>query len=368
MELRDIDIRISEVERQMDFYSCLRPLNKEEERIRFFDSIRKGARYDPVFVYKKADTRVYRPELENLRRSISGKSPMEAILGKKIDLLLGEIDLLDEGDDNLKQASASLYGVPGSDCLDLSRRILQETLEEEYIFPEETVTPEEMVSIMACELEKKGISWKCALSGKIVPKITVSPRDRAIYVNADINYTREEVARLKIHEIEVHVYRGINGQAQPFRIFAEGLAGYDETEEGLAIEVENISGVLEADTRQMKLYAARALCAGLSMEMGFYDAFKELSRFFPEDIAYRITERAKRGLRDTSRKGCLGKAFHYISGWMKVRKYVELGGDLSILYLGKIGLSDVEMAKELLDEGVLKSPAHLPEKLKDHTR
>jgi len=312
MEFQDIDIRISEVQRQMDFYSFLRPLNKEQERVKFFDSIRKGTRYDPAFVYKKADTRACRLELETLRRSISGKSPMEVILGKKVDLLLGEIDLLDKGDDNLKQASASLYGVPGADCLELSRSILQKTLEEKYVFPEETVTPEEMVSIMAGELEKKGIGWKCVLSGKIVPKITVSSRDRAIYVTPAINYTREEVERLKIHEIEAHVYRGINGQAQPFRIFAEGLAGYDETEEGLAIELEDLSGVLEADTRQMKLYAARALCSGLSMEMGFYDVFKELSRFFPEDIAYRITERAKRGLKDTSREGCLGKAFHYI--------------------------------------------------------
>lgn len=368
MELQDIDVRISEVERRMDFYSFLRPLNKEEERVKFFDSFKKGERYDPVFVYKKADTRASRLELESLRSSLPCKGPMEVILGKKVGLLLGEIDLLDKGDDNLKQASASLYGVPDIDCLELSRRILEETLEQEYVFPEETVTPEEMVSIMTGELEKKGIDWKCVLSGKIVPKITVSPGNRAIYVNAAVNYAREEVERLKIHEIEAHVYRALNGGAQPFRIFAEGLAGYDETEEGLAIELEDLSGVLESDTRQMKLYAARALCAGLSMEMGFYDVFQELKKFFPADIAYRTTERAKRGLRDTSREGCLGKAFHYISGWMKVRKYVELGGDLSILYLGKIGLGDVKMAKELLDDGVLKSPEYLPEKFIERIR
>ena len=197
-------------------------------------------------------------------------------------------------------------------------------------------------------------------SRKIVPKLTVSAKDKTIYINSRINYTAEEVERLKVHEIEVHVYRGVNGNEQPFRIFRDGLAGYDETEEGLAIMAEEKMGCLRTDTRQMKLYAGRALCVAHCMKGSFHDAFKKLREFFPEYLAYRLTERCKRGLEDTSKKGGFTRGFHYLSGWGKVREYVEGGGDLGILYVGKIGLEDTGTVRLLLEKGKLKPPRYLP--------
>jgi uncharacterized protein (TIGR02421 family) len=367
MELSEIDIVISKTERDMDFYSCLRPLNQEEERKNFFDNLRQKRSYDPVFEYRKTDTRKFRAGLEAARKCLY-KGVVEELLGKKLEFILAEMDLLTGGDDAFGRTSAWLYGVPGEECLRLSRDILASSREEKYVFPEETVPPAEMASTIRDTLKEKGINWNCVLSKKIIPKITVSPRDRTVYVNSAINYTEGEIARLKTHEVEVHVYRGVNGERQPFRIFAEGLAGYDETEEGLAMEVERLTGALETDTRQMKLYAGRALCAEISMKSGFYETFSLIREYFPDEIAYRITERAKRGLSDTSKKGALNKAFHYISGWLKVRNYVEHGGDLSILYLGKIGLDDVDAVKHLLVAGVLKRPEYLPSVLKQQNK
>ena len=44
-----------------------------------------------------------------------------------------------------------------------------------------------------------------------------------------------------------------------------------------------------------------------------------------------------------------------------MRTFIEEKGDLSILYVGKIGLDDVGTVKALLDDGTLKPPKHLPE-------
>ncbi|MFH1305108.1 MAG: tyrosine/phenylalanine carboxypeptidase domain-containing protein, partial [Candidatus Omnitrophota bacterium] len=167
--------------------------------------------------------------------------------------------------------------------------------------------------------------------------------------------------RLKVHEVKVHIYRGVNGNEQPFKIFRDGLAGYDETEEGLAILAEEAAGCFESDTRQMKLYAGRAMAADCCLKGSFHDTFVKLREFFPDELAYRLTERGKRGLKDTSANGGFPRDFHYISGGVKVRQYVENHGSLSILYVGKIGLEDVDSVRSLLDRGILKRPKHLPE-------
>ncbi|MEA3490139.1 MAG: DUF1704 domain-containing protein [Candidatus Omnitrophota bacterium] len=359
--LEKIDATITALASKIDFYSLLTPVNREQERKRFFAETREGRPYDPVFSYKSGKHEDIMKPLENARLVLDEDDDLQMLLAKKLDFIKVQIELLEASDENFGDVAARLYGVPDLECLQEAERILRESKDQGYVFPEETVTSDRMVSILREELERKGIEWRVVFSGKIVPKITVSGKDRVIYVNSNIDYTAEEVERLKVHEINVHVYRGANGDFQPFRIFAEGLTGYDETEEGLAIVAEDASGCLEKDTRQMKLYAGRAVCAGYCMVGTFFEAFTKLNEFFPDYLAYRLVERGKRGLRDTSKRGGINKGFHYISGWRKVRKYVEENGDLGILYVGKIGIDDIGPVRRLIDNGTLTAPKYLPE-------
>jgi len=361
INLQGIDSRISEITREVDFYSYLTPLNQKEEREKFFSDLGKGAVYNPVFRYKDVEYFYQEKWLRETREALDGNNDMHRLFIKKIDFVKEQLELIKSGDDRFTDIAVRLYGAPDGGCLDLAGKILAESKSRGYTFPEETVLPEEMASILREKLKDKGIDWKVVLSRKIVPKITVSGKDRTVYINTGIGYTAEEVERLKVHEIEVHIYRGANGGRQPYKLFAEGLAGYDETEEGLAILTEEVTGCLEKDTRQMKLYAGRATCTDYCMKGAFYEVFMRLREFFPDYIAYRLAERGKRGLRDTSKKGGFTKGFHYISGWRKVKKYVEDGGDLSILYIGKIGVEDIGIIRHLLDKGELKPPEYLPE-------
>lgn len=358
--VRRIDKRISEIAREMKFYSLLTPLNREEEMKKFFESAERGKNYDPVFSYRERELSGWKKELMDIKKTLNGDDPLQKIFLSKADFMLSQISLLEGGDEDFAAAAAGLYGMPGEECVKAAKDILDKSRTDNYVFPEETVSPVEMASILNAELEKDGIDWKCALSGKIIPKITVSGEDSTIYISSRINYTPGEVERLKVHEIKVHIYRGANGGMQPFRIFAEGLAGYDQTEEGLAIIAEERTGCLEKDTRQMKLYAGRALCDDLCVKGSFSNAFNVLRGFFPDHLAYRLVERGKRGLVDTSRKGALTKGHHYISGWLKLRDHIENGGSLKILYVGKIGLEDAGIAADLLEKGVIRRPRYLP--------
>jgi len=361
MELYKIDKYISEVVREIDFYSHLTPVNCGEERDRFFEGVRRGEQYNPVFHYKARGFEEERKRLDDIRSSLDESDDIQRLFIKKIDFIVTQLELLDSDDSCFADIAVRLYGKPGASCLKTAEDILYESKDSGYAFPEETVTPEEMASFLRGRLKEKGIDWTVVLSGKIVPKITVSGKDRTIYINSGINYTAEEVERLKVHEVDVHICRGANGDTQPFDMFREGLAGYDETEEGLAILAEKSAGCLKVDTRQMKLYAGRALCVDYCLGGTFHEAFMKLREFFPGYLTYRLVERCKRGLRDTAKRGGFTKDFHYISGFEKVRKYVEDGGDLSILYVGKIGLDDVEVVRSLLEKGILNPPKYLPE-------
>jgi uncharacterized protein (TIGR02421 family) len=360
-DLREIDRKISEILRKVDFYPHLTPLNRESEEKKFFENIRGGKAYDPVFVYGERHFAGEMGVLEKLRSTLDEEDGIQCLLAKKIDFMLTQLELLGAGDEDLTDLSVLLYGRPDPECLNKARGILSESKEQGYAYPEETVEPEGLASALRDEIGKQRLDWKVLITDKIVPKVTVSSKDRTIYVNSGIKYTEAEIQRLKVHEMQVHVFRGANGEQQPYRVFVEGLAGYNELEEGLAILSEEESGCLDIDTRQMKLYAGRAVSVDLAMNGSFYDTFAGLLGFFPDYVAYRLAERVKRGLRDTSKRGAFTKGFHYISGWRKLRKYIEEGGDLSILYVGKIGFDDVDTVRGLLDRGELRGPKYLPD-------
>lgn len=364
MNLYEVDKEISKITGDMNFYSYLTPINRNEEREKFFSELGTGGEYNPQFEYRDFNCDIQKEELLNLHGHLGGEG-VSLFLRKKIDFILQQLFMLSCDDEGFTKASEEIYGKPSFEVLSVSRNILMMEEGRESCREEENISAQEMAAILRNKIENEKIDWNVQISHKLVPKITVSGRDRILYVNANVNYTKSEVERLKIHEIEVHIYRALNGYKQPYKIFAEGLAGYDDTEEGMAIFVEDKTGCLNIDKRQMRIYAARALCADFCLRGSFFQTFNALREFFPDEVAYRLTERGKRGIKDTSSRGGFTKGVHYIRGWERVKKYVEEGGDLKILYLGKIGIDDVDVVKQMIDRGELIPPQFLPEFLKD---
>ena len=69
------------------------------------------------------------------------------------------------------------------------------------------------------------------------------------------------------HEIGTHIVTHVNGRCQPLRLLGAGLAGYDETQEGLAVLAEHLAGGLTP--RRLRQLAARVvavaqMCDGAS--------------------------------------------------------------------------------------------------------
>ena len=90
--------------------------------------------------------------------------------------------------------------------------------------------------------------------------------------------------------------------------------------------------------------------------------FRELNRFFSREDTLYIVARIKRGLGDTSKNGAFTKDYIYLNGYFNVKTYLK-NNDLTPLYVGSIGLNDIENVKKLLEDKILIKPKYLIEDL-----
>jgi uncharacterized protein (TIGR02421 family) len=160
------------------------------------------------------------------------------------------------------------------------------------------------------------------------------------------------VEALLQHEVGTHIVTYFNGRAQPFRQLYCGLAGYEELQEGLAVLAEYLVGGLSRP--RMRLLAGRVIAAHcLITGASFIETFRELNDGFGFDqrTAFITTIRIYRG-------GGLLKDAVYLRGLVKLLKYLERGGELEPLFVGKIATEHIPIIRELQYRHVLQ-PAPL---------
>jgi uncharacterized protein (TIGR02421 family) len=165
---------------------------------------------------------------------------------------------------------------------------------------------------------------------------------------------RRRAEALLQHEVGTHLVTRYNGRQQPLQQLEVGLAGYDGLQEGLAVLAEFLVGGLSRfRTRVLaaRVVAARQLVDGAS----FIDTFRLLDRTleFSQRTAYTITMRVYRG-------GGLTKDAVYLRGLVQILKYLQSGGDLEPLYIGKVAAAHLPLVAELRGRGVIKPPALRP--------
>ena len=77
------------------------------------------------------------------------------------------------------------------------------------------------------------------------------------------------------HEVGTHVVTYQNGARQPLKLLTIGLPGYDETQEGLAVLAEYLTGGL--DPRRLRVLAARVVAIAEMLDgAAFLEIFDSL--------------------------------------------------------------------------------------------
>jgi uncharacterized protein (TIGR02421 family) len=184
--------------------------------------------------------------------------------------------------------------------------------------------------------------------------VMVSNGDVLVAPTARVSSGRADA--LLHHEIGTHVVTYVNGAHQPLRIFAGGLAGYEETQEGLAVLAEHLAGGLTGG--RLRQLAARVLAVH---EMIGGAEFGDVHRGLTDagvsrEQAFTITTRVFRG-------GGLTKDAVYLRGLGELLKHLGAGQSLDPLWLGKMPLEAVPLVEELHQRGVLADPLLTPRSL-----
>lgn len=354
-----IDRSLAQIDESLMLLKLLKPVNLHEERER----ARIDRRYNPLLQYAPLDIDLDAIE-ERLNVVSADGSAMGILLEqKRLELLLRVKLLRARGNAKaFSHASVALFGEPTPDVLSAARSVLREQIACDVPPPERALLDASAVAVLFNDvLERYGLhDWHVEISERLVADCTVG--GGKVYIRAGARFSSVHVHALIAHEIETHVLTAENGAHQPYEIFRRGTAGYLDTQEGMAIVNQN--RVL-SQYHEKRFGAARSL---LGVAFAREHSFAETVDYLEGELGYR-PEKAlnkafdfKRGVSDTSEPGAFMKGIVYFRGQRAVERYVQAGGSMATLYIGKIGIEDVPLIESMTD---IKPALILPQFLRE---
>jgi alpha-L-glutamate ligase-like protein/uncharacterized protein (TIGR02421 family) len=351
VDLKRIDKQLADIDRKIQLLKHIRPENLEGERMK----VHRDPSHNPSFTY--ADLSFDPDELlDRLQYLESDRSPLGELLSKKREELMLKIHLLQARGDNerFSKVSQQLFGRPYPALVQEARSYL-EGWKKGRSDEHSMLSAEEASSLFEEVLAKYGLrEWSVKLKSSSISDVTIGRK--SLLVRQGSRFSRERIESLIAHEIETHVLTAENGSKQPYELLERGMAGYLETQEGLAIFNQN---KVLSEGNEKRFWPALGV---LAVHYGAEHSFSELRAFirslgFDDSRALRTCFKIKRGMGDTGKHGAFAKELVYFRGWLAVREFLQEGGDIKKLYIGKITLRDIDLIRRV--EGLIE-PVYLP--------
>ncbi len=361
--VQEADAALTQISRSFDFLLQVTPVNADRARAQF---MRDGADRDPEFDYRplivdvaSLKRRLYNLPLEQLEDPTLANllSACRGELSRKLTMLgdrntsrfmYGSLSVYGEVSDALHELAVTLLRV--------SERTSADDDDDDAPDTEGVVTATGFAAMAEDELSHYR-SVYAGLNARVhirtdVAGVLVSEGD--LLIGHSLRVTPTRARALVQHEIGTHVVTYSNGLAQPLSQLASGLAGYEETQEGLAVTSEYLTGALTGSRVRVlagRVIAVRALVDGAP----FVDCYRLLTNEydFAPNTAFTICMRVYRS-------GGLTKDLIYLRGLQEFLSYLRAGGELEPLLLGKLALADVPAVQELRWREYLRPPRITP--------
>ncbi len=344
-KLKSLDEKVSEIDEQIKLLSVLNPRNLLEQKELFF----AHKDYVPRFLYRAIELDIdrFRRELKRLPTNID--HILVPLFKNKIQELSYKLDLIEAREtDHFSQASEVLFGK-------VTQSLYREAVD--FIKKHAKILADTSLVVDAkgaaavvenfCKKNKLG-HWTVSIINDSVADMQVSKKGKVL-IRKDATFTENRLTALLVHEIGTHVFRFENGKRQKFRLFERGTAGYLETEEGLAIYNQNQLGLPLGE--KFLTPALLVVAIFLAKKMGFRELFEILQQTYSlsDEVAWKLCVKAKRGTADQSKPGSFTKDLAYFKGERAIEKFVENGGDIQSLYIGKVTIADLKALKKFDD-------------------
>lgn len=326
--LMQVDLALHRLHQRHIYSRHLNPLNAREAWMAFQRGAPVRFEYQPA-LWADEELRL----LEGLRPPLD--HPFGPLLARSVEVSALFIRALrDRSAGAFEALAVASRWLPDGPILEEARR---ERPQQDRT-PLELEAPELVAALRAALAERGLEGWEVVEDPVMSARVLVDGAKRVIRVNSAARFRRGDVPRLVAHEVEVHATRAANGLRQPLLLFATGLPGSEETEEGLALLAEELAGVPSPGTAWRQGVVVQAVAWAL--DLGFTDLYRRVEAIAGPGLAWGVCERLKRGLAQPEEPGVYAKDIVYYRGLRRVRAYVEGGRPLEPLFVGKVSLED----------------------------
>ncbi|WP_298319350.1 flavohemoglobin expression-modulating QEGLA motif protein [uncultured Aquimarina sp.] len=353
-DLFEIDQNLDRLVKNIELLNYLNPLNIEQEKKSFFAC---KYRFNPKFNYRKIKFEPYKLQrlffsqrLERIEDDEIRKLYQDIIY--EYSGLIQCIETIGSGK-NFYYNSLKVFGTPTERDVENARFILHfddESPKEEFTKKHSAEDAEVYFRKFA---ERYDFDFNIKKSTNISAAAMVLNASETLVLKKNNKFSDNDLMVLANHEIGVHMVTTFNGKSQPLKIFSNGFVNNTETQEGLAVFSEYMSGCLTL--KRMKELAYRVIAAdSLIKGYDFKDTFDLLYSQYKLDkeTAWQITLRVHRG-------GGFTKDYLYLTGLKKVYDYYYSSQDMDALLTGKVTLENKSAIDRLQQLGLSKKSVHL---------
>lgn len=352
-DLFDIDANLNRLVKNIELLNYINPLNIASEKKKFFAA---KYNYEPEFKYPKIRFNGYK--LHRLFFSQRLERIEDEDIRQLYEDIIYEYSGLIECIQTIGQGrkfyynSLKSFGTPTEKDIDNAKFILRF---------DDSEFNEEMLPMYNAEEARKyfdefskryAFKYNIKISNNLSAAAMVLNNTQTLVLRKSHKYSLNQLKVLTNHEIGVHMVTTFNGLDQPLKVFSNGLPNNVETQEGLAVYSEFMSGCLTIE--RLKELAFRVIAVdSLNKGYNFSDTFHLLhnQHKLNRDKAFAITLRVHRG-------GGFTKDHLYLRGLRNIYKYAKEGNKLNVLLTGKVSQEYIDTIHKLQDLGLAITPKY----------
>ncbi len=344
-----IDRALDKLVKKIELLNYVNPINIEQEKYRFFAS---KYSVNPNFKYRKLNFDAHKLQQQLFEQQIDKiEDPTTAAFFKEVIYdysgLIQCIETIGQGR-TFYYNVLKCFGTPTQKDVENAKFILHFKDEEQSQDLLPVFTAQEAKKYFEDFATRYDFPFNLKLSTKTTAAAMVQNSTQTMLLKKNHLFSANQLQVLANHEIGVHLVTTFNGLKQPLKIFHNGFPKNVETQEGLSVFSEYMSGCLTL--WRLKELSYRVLAAD-SLRKGytFCDTFDLLFGQYKlnREEAFNITLRAHRG-------GGFTKDYQYLTGLKKVYNYYKKGNDLNLLLTGKVTLEDLPIITNWKKEGLAK--------------
>ena len=357
-DIKILDKKLHDIVSQFSLLTILFPTNYLDEFDKFISH--KG-NYNPFFSYHfplYKDITAWQTQLQQLVAehtwSHALKSLFAQLFYKKFDEIADKIHLIyaykKQDYDKILLYNQKLYGTIDNQQVSKSEHLMHQLTIPGMIDVSQKIDTLHMRKIIQSVFEKYNIKkYKIQPHSSMLVRISfINGQTPILKIDPRLTWTEWQLVGQLEHEIGVHIQRAKHGRRSKWSLLQRGTAYYLADEEGLAIYQAQKTVQTFFPTYYNTSMHKKYVLTHLSEQLSFSEivAFLvDMSSHRSIAGAFKSAMRLKRGIVDTHITWA-GTTFMkdklYFDGYTKISQWIENGGDIERLMIGKIKIEDLD--------------------------